>query len=194
MANIKIATLTIDKRVDQDVIDAAALAGDVLQIEVRNDYVKAAPVLIDYEAAPVAYQDAIKDTFDYATYQAEDPALVFKVGFDGTTHTMTGYNRKGIPSTGDPLSKNDLLICVFTIAWLNGKDSLMQIGLTLGAGVDLEKAEKNELAVKGISVSGTGDSFTISSVTPFQIQCVRPPLLEATYIVDHSYDINQIRT
>jgi hypothetical protein len=194
MANIKIATLTIDKRVDQDVIDAAALAGDVLQIEVRNDYVKAAPVLIDYEAAPVAYQDAIKDTLDYATYQVEDPALVFKVGFDGTTHTMTGYDRVGIPSTGEPITENDLLICVFTIAWLNGKDSLMQIGLTLGADVDLDTTEVSELEAKGISVSGTGDSFTISSVTPFQIQCVRPPLLEVTYIVDHSYDINQIRS
>jgi hypothetical protein len=194
MANIKIATITNHVRIDQVYLDAAAAAGDVLQIEVVNSYINATPQLAVYGDIPTAYKTAMKEAIDYTTYLNEDPALVFHVAFDGTTHTMTGYDRTGIPSTGTAIDENDVLIAVFQIAWLNGKADRLELPLTLKEGVALDTTEVSDLADKGITVSGNGQSFTISNDTPYLLQCVRPPGETQTYIINHSYDINTIRS
>lgn len=194
MANIKIGTLTIDKRFDQDAIAAATTAGDTLQLEVRNDYINASPILVNYDDLTSSYKKALTDTLDLATFQVEDPAVVFKVALNSNTHTMSGYDRTSIKSTGVDIDNATSLIAVFTIAWLNALDNRLQLGLTLKDGVALDSTEVSDLAAKGITVSGTGDSFTINAATPYQLQCVRPPLETAVYVVDHDYDINLIRS
>lgn len=194
MANIKIATIINHQRIDADVLDAAVAAGDTIQIQVENEYVDAPAVLINYDDAPLAYKDAIREAIDYTTYQYEDPAYVWKVGLDSGTHTMDGYYRTGIPSSGTVITTTKKLVCVFIIAWLNAKDNLLELPLTLAVGTALDSNEVSDLAAKGITVSGDSDSFTIASTTPYKLQCVKPPLETDTYVIDHAYDINEVRS
>ena len=194
MANIKITTIINHVRIDQAFIDAAAIAGDVLQIEVVNTYMNATAQLANYTAIPAPYQAAVKDAIDYTTSLNEDPALVFDVAFDGTTHTMDGYNRTGIPSSGSKIDGNDILIAGFQIGWLSGQGGRLALPLTLAAAVTLDATEVSDLAAVGITVSGNGSSFTVSSATPYLLQCLKPAQETKTYIINSSYDINTIRT
>lgn len=193
MANIKIATITNHVRIDQSVIDAALLAGDVLQIEVNNAYIDAAPQLVNYEDIPAPYKACVKDTIDYASYLDEDPALVYQVDLENGTHTMTGYARTGVKSDGVDVTVNDPIIAVFMIGWLNGTTGRLELPLTLKIGEALDSTEVSDLVDRGITVSGTGDSFTISTTTPYLLQCVQPPLETRTHVITHGYDINLIR-
>jgi hypothetical protein len=175
-------------------LDAASAAGDVLQIEVINSYINASAQLAIYGSIPSTYKAAVKNAIDYTTFLNEDPALVFNVEFDGTKHTMSGYDRTGIPSSGDAIDVNDILIAVFQIAWLNGKANRLELPLTLKNNVALDEIEISNLQDKGITVSGEGNSFTISTETPYLLQCVKPPGETKTYIINANYDINTIRT
>ncbi|WP_431471903.1 hypothetical protein I5168_11890 [Nonlabens sp. SCSIO 43208] len=191
MATIKIATLRNHVRVDQDFIDDATAAGDVLQVEVINGYLGEAPVLVDYDSLSGMYQKAIKDSIDVATYQNEDPAKVFKVSFDGTTHTLDGYVRTGIPSSGTALTSSDELIVVFTIAWFNGLNNQLELPLTIAAGQALQSTETDVLATYGITVSGNSDSFSVSTTTPYKLNAAAP-LAASDYVIVRDYDINTI--
>ena len=193
MATIHIATLINHVLVDQDYVAQAALAGDDLIVRVENEFLNAAAIDLPVGSLLPAYQTAVYDTIDAATLQnVPDGAVVIHTQFNGTTHTMAGYVRSGIISTGDPITATHEIVLVFMIGWLSAPTGVLELPLNLQTGVALDSAQAAALLDKGITVSGTGDNVTVASDVPFKIIAVQPAVPLFDYIIVHEYDTQTV--